>query len=104
MQHNGKKGNRSGKKEDDPKSEDKGSNTADIAGAQVEDTRPHEESTAPIGGASIGVHVSEANEQLFFSSSSVEEILGAHSIGDDEFWVGLTQVTCLLTQQTVKKS
>ena len=36
------KGNGSGKKEDDPKSEDKDSNTAGTAGAHVGDTTPPE--------------------------------------------------------------
>ena len=54
-QREGKKGNRNGKKGDDPKYEDKDSNTTGTAGAQVEDTPlPPEESTAPSRGASIG--------------------------------------------------
>ena len=87
-QRKGKKRDRSGKKGDDPKSEDKDSNTAGAAGVHVGDTTPHEMSTVSSGGACIGAHVLEANEQLSHPSCSVEEILGAHPMGDDNFWGG----------------
>ena len=80
-----KKGDRSGKKEDNSKSEDKDSNTAGTEVAHVGNTTPHEESTASSGGASIGAHILEANEQLSRPILSVEDILGAHSMGDDDF-------------------
>ena len=73
------------------------------AGAHVEDTTTTEESTAPSGGASIGAHVSETNEQSSRPLCTVEEILGAHPMNDHDFWVALTLVTCLLTQQIAKK-
>ena len=59
-QRNGKKVDK--KKGDDPKSEDKDSNTDGIVGTHVEDTATPEESTAPIGGASIGAQVLETNK------------------------------------------
>ena len=46
-QRNSKKGDRSGKKRDHPKSENKDSNTASTVGAHIEDTTPAEEYTAP---------------------------------------------------------
>ena len=67
-----KKGDRSGKKGDDLKSKDKDSNTGSTTGAYVGDTTP-EESTTPNGGASIGAHVLETNEQLSCPSRTVEE-------------------------------
>ena len=66
-QCDGNKGKRSGKKGDDPKSEDKYSNTTDTIGAHVRDTKLAEESigpSTPSGGASISAHVLEANENL----------------------------------------
>ena len=53
-QRAGKKGGRIGKKGDDPKSEDKDSNTAGTTGAHVGDITPDEESTAlPCPGTSL---------------------------------------------------
>ena len=63
-QRKGKKGDRNGKKEDDPKSEDKGNNTTGTAGAHVGDTITTEDSNAFSGGASIGAHVLEATGRL----------------------------------------
>ena len=83
-----KKRDRSGKKGDDPKPEDKYSNMAGTTGAHLGDTISHGESTTPNRGASIGVHVLEANGQLFRPTRSVEEILGSHPMGVDNFWGG----------------
>ena len=58
-QRGGNKGNK--RKGDDPKSEDKDSNTGGTAGAHVEDTTTNENTTAPSGGASLGAHISEIN-------------------------------------------
>ena len=58
----GKKGDRSGKKGDDPKSEDEDSDMIGTAGVHIGDITPLEESTASSGGVSIDAHVSEANE------------------------------------------
>ena len=87
-QCNGKKGDKS--KGDNPKSEDKDSNMGDTAGAHIGDTTTTEESIASSGGASIGIHVSETNVQSSCSSSTVEEILRAHPMNDDDFWGGTT--------------
>ena len=76
------------KKGNDLKSEDKDSNTGTTAGAHVGDTTPPEESTATSRGASIDAHVSETNEQLSRPSRTVEGILGAHPMSDDDFWGG----------------
>ena len=86
-QRNGKKGDTN--KEDDPKSEDKDSNTGNIAGAHVGDTTTTEESTAPSGGVSIGAHVLETNKQPSCPLYTVEVILGAHPKNDDSFWGGI---------------
>ena len=79
-----KKGDR--KKGDESKSEDKDSNTGGTAGAQVEDTTTSEKSTVPSGAPSVGAHVSEINVQSSNSSRTMEEILGAHPMNDDDFW------------------
>ena len=62
------------------------------AGAHVEDTPPPEESTAPIAIAIAErlvyrCFVWEATEQSSLPTRSIEEILGAHLIGDD-IWGG----------------
>ena len=82
-QRGGNKGNK--RKGDDPKSEDKDSNTGGTAGAHVEDTTTNEDTTAPSGGASLGAHVSETNQASSRQSRTVDEILGAHPVNDD-FW------------------
>ena len=82
-QCNSKKGDKN--KGNNPKSKDKDSNMGGTAGAYVEDTTTTEESTAPSGGASIGAHVSETNQESSRPSRMVEEILGAHPVNDD-FW------------------
>ena len=71
---------------DDPKSEDRDSNTRDTTGAHIVDTRPTEKSTAASKGASIGTHVLETNVQSPRPSRTIEEILGAHPMNDDDFW------------------
>ena len=75
-------------KGDDPKFEEKDNNTDGTVGAHGGDTTPPEESTAPNGGASIGDHILEANEQSSRPSQTVEEILGSHSMSNDDFWGG----------------
>ena len=62
-QRNGKKGG-SKNSRDDPQYNDKDSNTGGTAGAHVEDTITTGESAATSGGASIGAHILERNEQL----------------------------------------
>ena len=85
-QRQGKKGDRNEKKRNDPKSEDKVSNTTGTSGVHVGDTTTPEESTLPSGGASIGTYVLEAIVQLSCPTRSVEKISGAHPINDDDFW------------------
>ena len=68
------------------KSEEKDSNTGDTAGAHVEDTTTTEESTPPKGMPNIGTHVLETNVQSSISPSTVEEILQAHPIDNDDLW------------------
>ena len=83
-QPGGKKGEN--KKNDESKSEDKDSNTDSTAGVHVEDTTTTEEFTVPNRAPSIGAHVSETNAQSSNSPRTVEEILGAHPMDDDDFW------------------
>ena len=90
-----KKGDKN--KGDDPKSKDKVINTGDTAGAHVGDTTTTEESTIPIGGASIGAHVLETNEQPSRPSRTVEKSLDTLCM-IMIFWAALIPVTCLLTQ------
>ena len=73
-------------------SEDKEINTVGTAGAQVEDTPPPEESTAtPIVERLVyRCFVWEATEQSSLPTRSIEDILGAHLIGDD-IWGGTNQ-------------
>ena len=82
-QRNSKKGDTN--KGDDPKSEDKNSNTGDTAGVHVGDTTITEESTPPSGGPSIGAQILETNVQLSRLLCTMEEILGAHPMNDDDF-------------------
>ena len=85
-QCNDKKGGKN--KGDNLKSEDKDSNTGDTAGAHIRDTTTNEKSTAPSGGASIGAHVSKTSVQLSCPSCTMEEILGAYPMNDDDFLGG----------------
>ena len=78
-----KKGDRNGKKGDDHKSKDKDNINTGTVGAHVRDTTRTKYSTVSSRGASIGAHVLEATRQLSRPTHSVENILGAHSIGDD---------------------
>ena len=73
-------------KGNDSKSEDKDSNTCGTASPHVEDTTTTDESTAPTGGASIGAHILETNQESFHPSRTVDKILGAHPMNGDEFW------------------
>ena len=82
-QGGGKKGDK--KKGDESRSEDKDGNTGGTAGAHVEDTTTTEESTVPNKAPSIGTHVSKINVQSSNSLRTVEEILGAHPMNDDDF-------------------
>ena len=50
------------------------------------DTTATEESTAPSGVASIGAHFFETKLQFSGPSRTVDEILGAHPMYDDNFW------------------
>ena len=74
------------RKDNDSKPEDKDSNTGGTAGAHIEDTTTTEEYNAPSGAPSIGIHVSEINLQSSRSPRTIEEILGVHSMNDDDFW------------------
>ena len=84
-QRDGKRGDTKKGGGGDPKSEDKDSNTGATAGTYVGDTTPPEESTAASREASIGANVLKTNEQSSCPSRTVEEILGAHSMSDDDF-------------------
>ena len=79
-----KKGNK--KKGDDLKSEDKDSNTGGTDGAHVDNTMTTKESTAPSRVPSISAHVSETNVQSSSSPRTMEEILGAYPMNDNDFW------------------
>ena len=79
----GNKGNKW--KGNDPKSEGKDSITGGTAGARIEDTTRNEDTNAPIGGASLGAHVSETNQALSCPSRTIDKIVGAHLVNDD-FW------------------
>ena len=68
------------------KSKDNNSNTGGTASAHVEDTKTTEESTAPRGAPSIVAHLSETSLQSSNSPCTMEEILGAHLMKDDDFW------------------
>ena len=69
-----------------PNLKNKDSNTAGTAGAHVGDTTSPKKSTTPSKRASIDTQVLEANEQSSCLSRTVEEILGAHPMSDDNFW------------------
>ena len=86
-QRNCRKGDRNKKKGDDPKYVDKDINATGTTGAHIEDITTPEDSTTPSGGSSIGAHVSEVTEQLFWPTQFVEDMLGVHSIGD-AIWGG----------------
>ena len=60
----------------------------DTAGALIGDTTTTEESMAPSRGASIGAHNLETSVQSYCPSCTVEEILGAHSMNDNDFQGG----------------
>ena len=57
-----KKGDKNGKKGDEPKSEDKDNNTVDTVGAHIGETTMPKDSNAPSDGSSIGAHVFEVNK------------------------------------------
>ena len=80
-QRGGNKGNK--RKGDDSKSENKDSNTVGTAGSHVEDTTINEDTTAPSGGTSLSVHVSESNQASSRQSHTVDKILEAYSVNDD---------------------
>ena len=67
------------------KYEDKDSNTGGTTGTHVEDTTTTEESTAYSIDPSISAHISQTNVQLSCSLRTLEEILRAHSMNDDDF-------------------
>ena len=75
-------GSKRNKKGDDPKYEDKDSDTDGTVGAIVEDTTTNEDTTAPSRGARLGAYVSETNQTLSRQSHMVDEILGAHPVND----------------------
>ena len=77
-----KKGDKNGKKGDEPKSEDKDNNTTGTTGAHVRETATPKDSTAPSNGSSIGAHVSEVEEHNVWPTQSVQEILVTHDIDD----------------------
>ena len=55
-------------------------------GAHVKDTITTEEYTALSGGASIGAHILETNQESFRQSRMVDNILGSHFMDVDELW------------------
>ena len=57
-----KKGDKNGKKGDEPKSEDKDNNNIGTAGAHIRETTTPTDSNAPSDGSSIGAYVSEVAE------------------------------------------
>ena len=57
-----KKGDKSGKQSDEPKSEDKDNNITGTAGAHVGETTTPKDSNAPSNGSSIGAYVSEVED------------------------------------------
>ena len=79
----GKKGDR--KKGDGSKSEDNDSNMGGTAGAHVEDNTTTEESTVSSGAPSIGDHVSETNVQFSNPPRTMEHILEASPMDNDDF-------------------
>ena len=83
-QRGGKKGDKN--KGAESKFEDKDNITGNTAGAHVEETTTTEESTLPNGTPSIGAYVSEINIQSSNSLHTVEDILGAHLVDNDDFW------------------
>ena len=85
-QHNSKKEDKN--KGGDSKYEDKDSTTVDTVGAHVGDTTITAEFTAPSGGASIPAHILETNVQSSRPSRTMEEILGAYLMNNDDFWGG----------------
>ena len=89
-QRRSKKGDK--KKGDELKSEDKDSNTGDTDGAHVEHITTIEESIVPNRTSSIGAHESETNVQSSNLLRTVEEILEAHLMDNDDFW-GNTNLT-----------
>ena len=74
------------KKGDESKFEDKDSITGGNTSAYVEETTTTEKSTVPNRMPRIDAQLSETNIQSSNSSRTVEEILGAHPINDDDFW------------------
>ena len=90
-QRNIKKGDTNRKKGDDPKPEDKDNNATGTVGAHVGDITTPEDSIAPSGGSSIGVHVLEVTKQPSRPTQSVEDLSKAYSI-DDAIWGGTS--TC----------
>ena len=81
-----RKKKRDKRKGNDSKSEDKDSNTNGTDGTHVADTTTTEAFTTPSRAPGIGAHISETNVQLSRSSRTVEEILGAHPINDEDLW------------------
>ena len=83
------------RKGDDPKSEDKDNSTSGTAWAQVEDTTTNEDTIALVGGASLGVHLSETSQATSRPLRTLEQILGAQPI-DDTFFDNTKPTGCLL--------
>ena len=77
-----KKGDKNGKKDDEPKSEDKDNINTGTAGAYVGETTTPQDSNAPSDGSSIGAHVSEVAEPNTWPTQSVQDILATHVINN----------------------
>ena len=77
-----KKGDKNGKKDNKPNSEDKDNNNKGTAGANVGETTTPQNSNAPSNGSSIGGHVSEVDKPNTRPIRSVQEILATHAIND----------------------
>ena len=80
-----KKGDRNGKKGDDPRPEDKDNNTTGTVDAYIGKVITPEDSTTSSNGSSISAHVSEVAKHKFWPAQSIEELLGVHPI-DDDIW------------------
>ena len=77
-----KKGDKNGKKGDEPKSEDKDNNTSGTACAHIGETATPKDSSAPSNGSSISAHASEVEDPDARPTQSVQEILATHAIND----------------------
>ena len=76
------KGNKNGKKCDEPKSEDKDNNNTDTVGAHVGESVTPQDSRAPSDRSSICTHVFKVEEPNVWPTQSVQDMLATHAIND----------------------